>query len=78
MEDNTEFSLTELKKNPVQVVKGRNTMRYLELIGEVGGEEGAGKSFSSSSSSSHSSSLRGVILFPSHTECIETLNTKNV
>lgn len=43
------------------------------LIGEVGGEEGTGTSFSSSSSSPHSSSLSGVILFPNHMECIETL-----
>lgn len=48
-------------------------IRYLVLIGEVGGEEGAGTSFSSSSSSPHSSSLKGVILFPNHMECIETL-----
>lgn len=47
-------------------------MRHLVLIGEVGGEEGAGMSFSSSSSSPHSSSLNGVILFPNHMECIET------
>lgn len=50
-------------------------IRYLVFIGEVGGEEGAGTSFSSSSSSPHSSSLSGVILFPNHMECIETLNT---
>lgn len=48
-------------------------IRHLVLIGEVGGEEGAGTSFSSSSSSPHSSSLSGVILFPNHMECIETL-----
>lgn len=52
--------------------EGKKT-RYLVLIGEVGGEEGAGTSFSSSSSSPHSSSLKGVILFPNHMECIETL-----
>lgn len=45
---------------------------YLELIGEVGREAGAGVSVSSSSSSPHSSSLRGVMLFPSHTEWMDT------
>ena len=44
----------------------------LELTGDVGGDDGAGTSASSSSSSSHSSSLRGVMLFPSHTEWMDT------
>lgn len=44
----------------------------LELIGDTGGEVGAGVSASSSSSSPHSSSLSGVMLLPSHTEWIET------
>lgn len=40
----------------------------LELMGDNGGEVGAGGSASSSSSSPHSSSLSGVMLLPSHTE----------
>lgn len=44
----------------------------LELIGDKGGEVGAGVSASSSSSSPHSSSLSGVMLFPSHTEWMDT------
>lgn len=44
----------------------------LELIGDNGGDAGAGASASSSSSSPHSSSLRGVMLFPNHTEWIDT------
>lgn len=44
----------------------------LEFIGEIGGEAGAGASPSSSSSSPHSSSLRGVMLFPNHTEWMDT------
>lgn len=44
----------------------------LELIGDTGGEVGAGVSASSSSSSPHSSSLSGVMLLPSHTEWMET------
>lgn len=47
----------------------------LELTGDVGGDGGAGTSASSSSSSSHSSSLRGVMLLPSHTEWMDTFNT---
>lgn len=43
----------------------------LELSGDVGGD-GTGTSASSSSSSSHSSSRRGVMLFPSHTEWMDT------
>lgn len=43
----------------------------LELIGDVGGDDGAGASVSSSSSS-HSSSRKGVMLFPSHTEWMDT------
>lgn len=46
----------------------------LELTGDVGGDTGVGTSVSSSSSSSHSSSLRGVMLFPSHTEWMDTFN----
>ncbi len=42
------------------------------MIGDNGGEEGAGASASSSSSSPHSSSLRGVMLFPNQTEWIDT------
>lgn len=41
----------------------------------MGGDGGAGTSASSSSSSSHSSSLRGVMLLPSHTEWMDTFNT---
>ena len=44
----------------------------LELMGDTGGEVGAGVSASSSSSSPHSSSLSGVMLLPSHTEWMET------
>lgn len=44
----------------------------LELMGDVGGDVGAGVSASSSSSSPHSSSLSGVMLFPSHTEWMDT------
>lgn len=44
------------------------------MTGDVGGDTGVGTSASSSSSSSHSSSLRGVMLFPSHTEWIDTFN----
>lgn len=44
----------------------------LELIGDIGGDVGAGVSASSSSSSPHSSSLSGVMLFPSHTEWMDT------
>lgn len=50
----------------------------LELIGDTGGEVGAGVSASSSSSSPHSSSLSGVMLLPSHTECIETWRRKKI
>lgn len=46
----------------------------LELTGDVGGDTGVGTSVSSSSSSSHSSSRRGVMLFPSHTEWMDTFN----
>lgn len=48
----------------------------LELIGDRGGEVGAGVSASSSSSSPHSSSLSGVMLLPSHTEWMETCREK--
>lgn len=56
--------------NPEETSNCRNEgqMGDLELTGDVGGDAGAGTSASSSSSSSHSSSLRGVMLFPSHTE----------
>lgn len=49
-----------------------STKTDLELIGDNGGEVGAGASPSSSSSSPHSSSLSGVMLFPSHTEWMDT------
>lgn len=44
------------------------------MTGDRGGDEGAGASASSSSSSPHSSSRRGVMLFPSHTEWMDTFD----
>lgn len=53
---------------PLAWTEGRGN---LELSGDVGGDDGAGAS-ASSSSSSHSSSRKGVMLFPSHTEWMDT------
>lgn len=50
----------------------------LELMGDKGGEVGAGVSASSSSSSPHSSSLSGVMLLPSHTEWMETWRRRRI
>lgn len=60
--------------NQLQMALNRKAGGNLELAGDVGGETGAGTSTSSSSSSSHSSSRRGVMLFPSHTEWMDTFN----
>lgn len=58
----------------IMIIKTANesTKTDLELMGDNGGDVGAGASPSSSSSSPHSSSLSGVMLFPSHTEWMDT------